>query len=733
MPSRNAGKIFLGPFIITTIVLVIIIISAIFAIVSQTTGNVQKGTEEHAISDMENHVDEYAKSMEFALSNNITDFDLIFTSDFFTYKITFLTDMNGNILGKSDLAKYSIREDNIFDHFSDGEYLNNVSENDIRTLLRKHEAGSFCVNLNQKEYLVFQPVRDSEYLFFYMLHQGDVERIYSESAQYMKTMKSLGVAYITATLGLVIMMVSYIIHVAKSSEFRLYKSRIETRNALEQARIYSDITRVLSQTYTKIYYINLSDDHYRVFSAALMDQSSPMEFEGEDFWNVVSELILDDTLEEDRQEVRDFFNKDSLLKAVREEGSKRVRFRMLDHDAAMYFYARAYLTESEGQQYLIVGLKNVDAMVIHDMKQLSEKDAALRRVEIYQQALLHNMVAYLELDITEGRIVEGPYIGNENSAMKQIEGPAFMMPEYIDELAVIWGRYLYQPGPEQDEYIRFTSCRNLRAEFEKSRGIAELNFDAKWADGSVRSIRQNYYMSRREEDGHIVALCVLYDMTEKVAHEREIRDLTEELNQSRIKISTSQMQPHFLYNVLGSIREIILDDPQYASDLICDFTTHLRACIRSMSNDDLIPFSREVDNIKAYVNIERMRFGDRMRMEFDIRYTDFKVVPLSIQPLVENAIRHGLYPKTDGEGIVWISSSVSDGMISIIVRDNGVGFDYDRVNRDIQENKRDSTGLLNLTLRLEKVLDAKVHVDSKPGEGTTVTITIPVKKEGIEE
>lgn len=207
--------------------------------------------------------------------------------------------------------------------------------------------------------------------------------------------------------------------------------------------------------------------------------------------------------------------------------------------------------------------------------------------------------------------------------------------------------------------------------------------------------------------------------------ERQLEQTQESLEMARIKNSNSQMQPHFLYNALSSIREIVLDDPEYAADLIYDFSTHLRACIRSMANDDLIPFHQELENIKAYVNIEKMRFGDKLHIRYECPEQDFHVIPLSIQPLVENAIRHGIYERGMDGGEVIVRSSSTENWYQIQVEDNGVGFDYETTMQQVHAGTRDSTGLFNLILRMEKVLKAHIAVDSKIGVGTKVTVTIP--------
>lgn len=211
--------------------------------------------------------------------------------------------------------------------------------------------------------------------------------------------------------------------------------------------------------------------------------------------------------------------------------------------------------------------------------------------------------------------------------------------------------------------------------------------------------------------------------------EQNLEELKIQLNESRIKISTGQIQPHFLYNALASIREIVLENPEYAADLIFDFTTHLRACIKSMASEEFTSFHQEIENIKAYVNIEKMRFGDKLQVQYDIQESDFNLVPLSIQPLVENAIRHGIYERGSVGGVVKISSYRDVNDIVIKVEDNGVGFDVDKIQQEVQAKTRDSTGLQSLIFRFEKLMHAKVKVESVVGEGTSITVRIPTKGE----
>ena len=217
-----------------------------------------------------------------------------------------------------------------------------------------------------------------------------------------------------------------------------------------------------------------------------------------------------------------------------------------------------------------------------------------------------------------------------------------------------------------------------------------------------------------------------YMSRQRLEHLQREKELTEELTRAQIRNSVSQMQPHFMFNALSSIRELIYEEPNTAADLLHDFTLYLRACIHSLQSAEPIPFTDEVRNIRAYTNIERMRIGDRLQIIFDLEDNAFSIVPLGIQPFVENAIRHGIAARRGKTGTVTIQSRRTDSAHVITITDDGVGFDYPKVKEEIAEGKRDSTGLSNAILRLEKLCGASVEIESRPGEGTTVTVSLPL-------
>ena len=278
---------------------------------------------------------------------------------------------------------------------------------------------------------------------------------------------------------------------------------------------------------------------------------------------------------------------------------------------------------------------------------------------------------------------------------------------------------------DKTEFLQFSNCRHLIDCFENGQRVVGIECKARTITGGVSVCHVTYYISQDEVTGDILAICVLYDLTRQLKRERDMQELKKTLEQMRMKNFVSQMHPHFLYNALSSIREIVLVDPEYGADMLYDFTTHLRASIRAMSNDDKICFSQELENIKAYVNIEKMRFGDRLNVVYDIAAIDFMIIPLSIQPIVENAIKHGIYEKGSDSGTVKLRTWETVSSWEITVEDDGVGFDPEEVRRQVESGKRDSTGLYNLIFRLENMMGAVVVLESEIGRGTKVGIHIP--------
>ena len=191
-----------------------------------------------------------------------------------------------------------------------------------------------------------------------------------------------------------------------------------------------------------------------------------------------------------------------------------------------------------------------------------------------------------------------------------------------------------------------------------------------------------------------------------------------ELKESRISIMLSQIQPHFIYNTLGTIERMCLKDPQKAFELVRNFSLYLRGNFSELDSVTPIRFAEELKHVEYYVNIEKVRFPD-MRIEYDVEATEFVLPALSVQPLVENAIKHGLMRLETG-GTVKIHSYETPTHFCVEVTDDGVGFD---TVAPIDEKKH--VGLRNIRGRLKAMVNGALVLESKPGVGTKAMIMIP--------
>ena len=200
--------------------------------------------------------------------------------------------------------------------------------------------------------------------------------------------------------------------------------------------------------------------------------------------------------------------------------------------------------------------------------------------------------------------------------------------------------------------------------------------------------------------------------------EAEKNIMEAELKESRVAIMLSQIQPHFIYNTLGTIERMCLKDPQKANELVRNFSLYLRGNFSELDSITPIRFAEELKHVEHYANIEKVRFPD-MNIEYEIEATEFVLPALSVQPLVENAIKHGLMRLETG-GTVVIRSYETPTHFCVSVTDDGVGFDPEL---PIDEKKH--VGLRNIRGRLNAMVDGELILESKPGVGTKAVIMIP--------
>ena len=195
-----------------------------------------------------------------------------------------------------------------------------------------------------------------------------------------------------------------------------------------------------------------------------------------------------------------------------------------------------------------------------------------------------------------------------------------------------------------------------------------------------------------------------------------------ELEESKITIMLSQIQPHFLYNTLTSIASLCDSDPKVAKDVTINFSNYLRGNINSLSSSEMIPFEKELQHIDCYLSIEKVRFKERVEYVYDVKVKDFKVPPLTIQPIVENAVKHGICKKKEG-GTIKLSTYEQEKDYVISIEDNGVGF----VIGEKKEDGRKHIGLENVESRLYKMCQGRIEIESEVNTGTKINIFIPKK------
>ena len=198
--------------------------------------------------------------------------------------------------------------------------------------------------------------------------------------------------------------------------------------------------------------------------------------------------------------------------------------------------------------------------------------------------------------------------------------------------------------------------------------------------------------------------------------------LNAQLTESRVSTMMSQIRPHFIYNTLGSIEQLCNIDPPKAGELVHNFAKYLRGNFGELDNPKPILMSQEMEHVHHYISIENVRFPD-MTFSFEMNSDDFHIPALTIQPIVENAIKHGLMKLQKG-GTIRVVSYETDTHYCAMVEDDGVGFDT-----DVLLDERKHVGIRNIRGRLKAMVNGTLEIQSTEGVGTTVLIKIPKEVE----
>lgn len=207
----------------------------------------------------------------------------------------------------------------------------------------------------------------------------------------------------------------------------------------------------------------------------------------------------------------------------------------------------------------------------------------------------------------------------------------------------------------------------------------------------------------------------------KITNDKSYKN-EKKLNEQHTQLMMSQIKPHFLYNTLGTIQVLCKTNPELAAETVETFSMYLRGNMSSISETEPIPFSREIEHTKGYTKIEMLRF-ENISVEYEIDDEDFCIPALSVQPLVENAIRHGVRARDEGKVRIRSYLMEEDGMKYHVVdiEDNGVGFEVGGPPK----GNGSHIGLANVRERVEKMSNGTLSVSSIVGVGTKIRIKIP--------
>lgn len=203
-----------------------------------------------------------------------------------------------------------------------------------------------------------------------------------------------------------------------------------------------------------------------------------------------------------------------------------------------------------------------------------------------------------------------------------------------------------------------------------------------------------------------------------------LQNMEKTITENRVRVMMSEIQPHFLYNALSVIKGLTMIDTDKAGEAIDNFALYLRGNMDSISEPGLTPFSKELEHTKEYLFLEQLRFGSRLHIKYDLETEAFIIPPLTLQPLVENAVRYGVTKKEEG-GTVTISVRKHDESVMVIIEDDGAGFSIDEKRQTVREH----SGIYNVRERLRMQCGGDLIISSTPGKGTKAVIMIPLHAE----
>ncbi len=271
----------------------------------------------------------------------------------------------------------------------------------------------------------------------------------------------------------------------------------------------------------------------------------------------------------------------------------------------------------------------------------------------------------------------------------------------------------------KEHTVSNTACYNDFALFISQREAKNAEFATK--NGYIELKQSDIYNKHGFSLGKVIQID---DITGRKSAEKESE-------QNEMAFLRAQIKPHFMYNALNVIAALCMLDPGAARKLILDLSSYMHHSFNFSNYSNVVSLEEELEFVKAYVRIEQARFKDKLIVNYFIECErKLWLPPLILQPLVENAIRHGIR-KADKTGTVSLRVKSLDSSVLIEVEDNGVGMSEEMVNKILTEPESLGVGLSNVQKRLKKMYNTSLNIESIPGSGTKISMLLPEHKTQI--
>ncbi|MCR5467940.1 MAG: histidine kinase [Lachnospiraceae bacterium] len=288
---------------------------------------------------------------------------------------------------------------------------------------------------------------------------------------------------------------------------------------------------------------------------------------------------------------------------------------------------------------------------------------------------------------------------------------------------VLLGRWWYLPGQILGYAVAIVDIIMLAAHiklFEKSQGLMYIAY---FVIPIIVSVIRAVFGGPNLLIMCIALMVFIVYMLERVENQRRFLTQKSKLAEAELNLMIQQVQPHFMYNVFNSIYYLCESDPKTAQEAIGEFSDYFRANLGALTSSEPISIEKEIDSVKGYVSLEKLRFEDRLNVDYDLQVEDsFLIPPLAVRSLVENSVKHGV-DKTDHPLHVTVATREYPDRYEIVVSDDGPGYRYGVFS----DNERKHIGIENLRRRLELISGGTLEISGQPNKGTVAVITL--KKE----